>query len=135
MCGEGAANARHFLPARRSAWRPPLSLHKRTSLHVQTACQVWDPSRKRLWMNHGQELGEMSQRAPCLPQREGGSRDGVSLGEIWNLGSSNWQVFYRPEDHRRIDGHFLFLFLPFASFHSLAPHTFLSAGLRGRASH
>ena len=56
-------------------------------------------------------------------------------GEIWHLGSSNWQVFYRPEDHRRIGGHFLFLFLPFASFHSLAAHTFLSAGLRGKASH
>ena len=45
------------------------------------------------------------------------------------------QVFYRSVDHRQIDRHFLFLFLPFASFHSLAPHTFLSAGLRGRVSH
>ena len=132
MWGEGAANARHFLPARRSAWRPPLSLCEITSLHVLTGV---GPQQKEAvdesWAGAGRDEpeGPLPASAGRRIQRRG------LTGEIWHLGSSNWQVFYRPEDHRQIDGHFLFLFLPFASFHSLAPHTFLSAGLRGRASH
>lgn len=117
-----------------SSWEP-FSTYKdwQPSVGLQQKEAVGEP--------YGQELRggcERWAKGPPLPactRQCSGPNEGGLTTEIWHLESCIWQMFYRPEDHRQVDRLFECPFQSYLPLHSLAPHPFLTAGLRGKVLH